>query len=342
MPDLCVDAALAQIFTMNGQRCTAGSRSAGAGAAVRADRRSGRRAGAATSGSAIRSTPGPSSDRSSGPSTTSACSTTSRRRAQQGARVLAGGERPDASAGRQLPRGDGDRRRRRAHAGLPGGDLRARARGHAVPRRGATAIRLANATPVRAGGLRLDERPAARASCRARDRHRHVLGQLAERARPAHAVRRRQGQRHRPRGRRLRVRLLLRDRDRAHRARLAPRSRGWAWATRTTRRADHDAPPPSWSPRPPAAPPYDIVRAAYAELQVTDLPASEHFYVDLLGMIVAERTRRRAVPARLGGAAAPLAHPASRAGRGGGAARLPGPRARTTSTSSPPTSSRRA
>src|SRR6202042_1202040 len=25
-PDLCVDAALAQIFTMNGQRCTAGSR----------------------------------------------------------------------------------------------------------------------------------------------------------------------------------------------------------------------------------------------------------------------------------------------------------------------------
>ena len=25
-PELCVDAALAQIFTMNGQRCTAGSR----------------------------------------------------------------------------------------------------------------------------------------------------------------------------------------------------------------------------------------------------------------------------------------------------------------------------
>src|SRR3954471_18531223 len=39
-----------------------------------------------------------------------------------------------------------------------------------------------------------------------------------------------------------------------------------------------------------ATPPYDIVRAAYAELQVTDLEASEHFYVDLLGMIVTERT----------------------------------------------------
>src|SRR2546423_21600 len=38
-----------------------------------------------------------------------------------------------------------------------------------------------------------------------------------------------------------------------------------------------------------ATPPYDIVRAAYAELQVTDLAASEHFYADLLGMIVTER-----------------------------------------------------
>jgi catechol 2,3-dioxygenase len=41
---------------------------------------------------------------------------------------------------------------------------------------------------------------------------------------------------------------------------------------------------------PVATPPYDIVRAAYAELQVTDLTASERFYVDLLGMIVSERT----------------------------------------------------
>ena len=41
---------------------------------------------------------------------------------------------------------------------------------------------------------------------------------------------------------------------------------------------------------PVGTPPYDIVRAAYAELQVTDLAASERFYVDLLGMIVSERT----------------------------------------------------
>jgi catechol 2,3-dioxygenase len=41
--------------------------------------------------------------------------------------------------------------------------------------------------------------------------------------------------------------------------------------------------------QPAATPTYDIVRAAYVELQVTDLAASEHFYADLLGMIVAER-----------------------------------------------------
>ena len=42
--------------------------------------------------------------------------------------------------------------------------------------------------------------------------------------------------------------------------------------------------------QPVAMPPYDIVRAAYAELRVTDLAASERFYVDLLGMIVTDRT----------------------------------------------------
>jgi len=41
---------------------------------------------------------------------------------------------------------------------------------------------------------------------------------------------------------------------------------------------------------PSATPSYDIVRAAYAELRVTDLASSERFYVDLLGMVVAERT----------------------------------------------------
>jgi 3,4-dihydroxyphenylacetate 2,3-dioxygenase len=41
---------------------------------------------------------------------------------------------------------------------------------------------------------------------------------------------------------------------------------------------------------PPAATPYDIVRAAYAELHVTDLAASEDFYAGLLGMLVSERS----------------------------------------------------
>lgn len=41
---------------------------------------------------------------------------------------------------------------------------------------------------------------------------------------------------------------------------------------------------------PAARPPYDIVRAAYAELRVADLAASERFYVDLLGMVVSART----------------------------------------------------
>ena len=44
---------------------------------------------------------------------------------------------------------------------------------------------------------------------------------------------------------------------------------------------------------PPAQPPYDIVRAAWAELVVLDLAPRERFYVDLLGLIVSERTPTR-------------------------------------------------
>jgi catechol 2,3-dioxygenase len=40
----------------------------------------------------------------------------------------------------------------------------------------------------------------------------------------------------------------------------------------------------------PEQPAYDIVRAAWAELVVLDLDAAERFYVDLLGMIVSERS----------------------------------------------------
>jgi len=39
-----------------------------------------------------------------------------------------------------------------------------------------------------------------------------------------------------------------------------------------------------------AAPPFDILRSAYAELHVRDLAASERFYVDLLGLVVSART----------------------------------------------------
>jgi 3,4-dihydroxyphenylacetate 2,3-dioxygenase len=40
----------------------------------------------------------------------------------------------------------------------------------------------------------------------------------------------------------------------------------------------------------PAPTPFDILRAGFVELQVTDLAASEHFYAELLGMIVSART----------------------------------------------------
>ncbi len=41
---------------------------------------------------------------------------------------------------------------------------------------------------------------------------------------------------------------------------------------------------------PAGAPPFDILRAAFVELRVADLAASEHFYAELLGMLVSART----------------------------------------------------
>lgn len=40
----------------------------------------------------------------------------------------------------------------------------------------------------------------------------------------------------------------------------------------------------------PTSPPFDVMRAAYVELLVTDLEASRHYYVDLLGLIVSAET----------------------------------------------------
>ena len=52
----------------------------------------------------------------------------------------------------------------------------------------------------------------------------------------------------------------------------------------------------SWRFEPP---PFDIVRAAHAELEVSDLDAAAGFYVDVLGLVVTERTAD-AAPARRG------------------------------------------
>src|SRR6185437_5518968 len=51
-----------------------------------------------------------------------------------------------------------------------------------------------------------------------------------------------------------------------------------------------DSPAARLANTPPATPPFDIVRAAFVELTVTDLAAAEQFYAVLLGMIVAART----------------------------------------------------
>lgn len=42
--------------------------------------------------------------------------------------------------------------------------------------------------------------------------------------------------------------------------------------------------------QPPATPPFDILRSSFVELRSPDLEAAEHFYADLLGMIVTART----------------------------------------------------
>jgi 3,4-dihydroxyphenylacetate 2,3-dioxygenase len=51
-----------------------------------------------------------------------------------------------------------------------------------------------------------------------------------------------------------------------------------------------DSPAALLAQTPPSTPPFDIMRAAFVELQVSDLAAAEHFYAELLGMIVSART----------------------------------------------------
>ena len=72
-------------------------------------------------------------------------------------------------------------------------------------------------------------------------------------------------------------------------------------------------------------PPPDIVRAAYAELVVTDLGEARRFWVDLLGFVVSSASGPCTVPARLRRAHPPQPDPARRPPTRGGQARLPGP-----------------
>ena len=194
----------------------------------------------------------------------------------EGARVLAGGERPAGlAAGNFLEATVIGGRRRDDDA-----SSRRRSSDRCSSRRRSTTrpmrVRLANATPyglaayVWTNDIRRGHRVAHG------DQHGHVLDQLAERARPAHAVRRDQAVRDRPRGRRLRVRLLLRDRDRPRRARHAttiPRL-----GPRRTRRARRASASSRSSRirrgRAPARRRSTSCAAAYAELLVTDLAAS--------------------------------------------------------------------
>ena len=179
-PELCVDAALAQIFTMNGQRCTAGSR-----LLVQEDLYEELVGAVAERAKKIRV--GDPTD----PNTELGPLIRPEHHArvldyidsarEQGARVLAGGERPA-----ELP--DGNFLQATVIADVdehmkvfPGGDLRAGAGGDAVLRRGRRDPS-GQRDPVRARRLRVDQRHPPRASRRARDRYRHVLDQLPERA----------------------------------------------------------------------------------------------------------------------------------------------------------------
>ena len=216
---LAVDAALAQIFSMNGQRCTAGSRLLVQRSlydeiveAV-ADRAKRIRVGdpfdpRTELGPLIR------------PEHLDRVLDYVESARTEGARVLVGGGRPSEPSAGELPRGDGDRRRGFVDDGVPGGDLRTGARGDALRARGRRrSSRQRHA--LRPRRLRLDQRHPTGAPSRSCHRHGDVLDQLTERARSANSLRWRKAIRDRSRGWRLRIRLLLRDRGRPGRTRHA-------------------------------------------------------------------------------------------------------------------------
>ena len=206
---------------MNGQRCTAGSRLLVAAAALRGARPGGRGAGAQHP----RRRPVRRGDRArpadpAGAPRARAAGTSSRARGGR-ARAWRAAKRPA-----DCPTATSSRRRCSPTSRETMRVFREEIFGPVLVATPfddeAEAIRLANATAVRARGLRLDERPRARASGRAGDRRRPRVDELAERPRPPHALRRDEAERHRPRGRPLQLRVLLRARDHPRRARRAP------------------------------------------------------------------------------------------------------------------------
>ena len=126
-------------------------------------------------------------------------------------------------APRQLRQADRVRRRRQPHAHRAGRDLRPGGLPDPVQRRGRR-DRAGQRHPLRPVELRLDREHRPRAPRRRGHRGRHVLRQQPERARPAPALRRHQGQRHRARRRHLELRGVPRAEERRGVAGLAPHS----------------------------------------------------------------------------------------------------------------------
>ncbi len=107
-------------------------------------------------------------------------------------RLLAGGGRPEHLPAGQLHRPDRVRRRRPGRADLPGGDLRPRRRDHPVRYR-RRSPRPGEQHQVRARGLHLDPEPDPGAQLLPERRGRDGLAQQPQRPRPPHPVRRGQG-----------------------------------------------------------------------------------------------------------------------------------------------------
>ena len=137
--------------------------------------------------------------------------------------------------------------------------------------------------PLRPGRLHLDAGSAPRPPGRRRRGRRDAVAELAQRARPAHPVRRGEGQRPRPRRRPAQPGLLYRlphraRRPRGHQGSAVRHGRNVIMAAGTLPIGASGAGPP----------PPDIVRSVYAELVVTDLARARWFWVDVLGFVVTE------------------------------------------------------